>query len=328
MTQLYPLKFKTIFKDKIWGGDKIRTHLNKDFTPLSNCGETWEISGVSGNVSIIQNGNLAGKSLSSIIEDFKGELLGEKVFERFGYEFPLLVKFIDAADDLSIQVHPNDEIAQRLHHSKGKTEMWYVIQADKDAKLVSGFNATINEETYLRHLNTGNLFDILNQEFANTGDVFFLPAGRVHYIGKGLLIAEIQQTSDITYRIYDFDRKDDNGNLRELHTEQALKVLDFNFHDNFKTEYVSTLNQSIEIVNCEYFTTHILTFDKEYKFSYADLASFVVLVGVSGVSNVTFGNQTISLNLGECILLPASCKTVTFYPNGLCKFLLSYITPN
>jgi mannose-6-phosphate isomerase len=325
MSDLYPLKFKTIFKEKIWGGDKIRTYLNKDFSPLSNCGETWEISGVSGNVSIIQNGNLIGKSLSSIIEAFKGELLGEKVYERFGNEFPLLVKFIDAADDLSIQVHPNDEVAQKLHHSKGKTEMWYVIQADENAKLVSGFNASINEEIYLNHLNSGNLSNILNTELAKQGDVFFLPAGRVHYIGKGLLIAEIQQTSDITYRIFDFDRKDDNGNLRVLHTEQALKVLDFDFHDDYKTEYVSALNESIEIVNCEYFTTQILTIDKEYTFSYSDLASFVILIGVSGISNVTFGDQIISLNLGECILLPASCKTVTFHPNGLCKILLSYI---
>jgi len=193
MAALYPLKFKTIFKDKIWGGNKIKTYLDKDFSPLPNCGETWEISGVKSDVSIVDNGPLKGESLPDILEQFKGKLAGNKVYEKFGNEFPLLVKFIDANDDLSIQVHPNDELARKRHNSFGKTEMWYVIQADPGSTLISGFNQTVNEEIYLEKLNSGKLSDILNKEQVEDGDVFFLPAGRVHTIGKGLLIAEINK---------------------------------------------------------------------------------------------------------------------------------------
>src|SRR6476661_6428969 len=189
MSQLYPLKFRTIFKDKIWGGEKIKTYLGKNFSPLPNCGETWEISGVKSDVSIIANGELAGQSLASVLENRKGELVGDTVYSRFGNEFPLLVKFIDANDDLSIQVHPDDELAKERHNSFGKTEMWYVIQADEGSSLIAGFNQKVNEQVYLEKLNSGALNDILNKEKVVSGDVFFLPAGRVHTIGKGLLIA-------------------------------------------------------------------------------------------------------------------------------------------
>jgi len=222
MSALYPLKFKTIFKDKIWGGQKIKTYLHKDFSPLPNCGETWEISGVKSDVSVVNGGALDGETLADLLEQFKGELVGEKVYAHFGNIFPLLVKFIDANDDLSIQVHPNDELAKKRHNSFGKTEMWYVIESDPGSTLISGFNKEMTQQEYLDKLNSGHIMDILNRENANAGDVFFLPAGRVHTIGKGLLVAEIQQTSDITYRIYDFDRVDANGHKRELHTQEAL----------------------------------------------------------------------------------------------------------
>ena len=224
---MYPLLFKTIFKDKIWGGEKIHTILGKDFSPLPNCGETWEISGVKGTISEVKDGALAGKDLVSLINEYKGKLVGEKVYKQFGNEFPLLIKFIDANDDLSIQVHPGDQLAKERHDSFGKTEMWYILQADEGAKLNAGFNNEINEAIYLEHLKKNTLDEILNFEKVKAGDVFFLPAGRVHYIGKGVCLAEIQQTSDITYRIYDFDRKDDKGNTRELHTEQALAAIDY-----------------------------------------------------------------------------------------------------
>lgn len=226
---LYPLSFQTIFKDKIWGGEKIKTVLRKDFSPLPNCGETWELSGVKGNVSVVKDGPLSGMALTDLIKQFKGSLLGEKVWQTSGEEFPLLVKFIDANDDLSIQVHPQDELAMQRHQSLGKTEMWYIFQADPGAQLISGFNQPMDENTYLKHLETKQLDKIMNYENVTAGDVYFMPAGRVHSIGKGCLLAEIQQTSDVTYRIYDFDRKDDKGQTRELHTEQALAAIDYHF---------------------------------------------------------------------------------------------------
>ena len=207
--QLYPLKFTPIFKDKIWGGHKIRTYLKKDTGNLPNCGESWEISGVPGNISIARSGPLTGKKLTDLIREFKGQLLGEHVFERFNGEFPLLIKFIDANDDLSVQVHPNDELARERHNSPGKTEMWYIIDAEKGASLISGFKKDIEKDDYTESLKNGKLMDLLNMEKVENDDVFFIPAGRVHSIGRGILLAEIQQTSDVTYRIFDFNRKDD-----------------------------------------------------------------------------------------------------------------------
>jgi mannose-6-phosphate isomerase len=260
---LYPLIFKTQFKDKIWGGNKIKTVLGKDFSPLPNCGETWEISGVKGNISEVAQGELKGKNLVELIGEYKSELVGKKVFEKFGTEFPLLIKFIDANDDLSIQVHPDDVLAKKRHNSFGKTEMWYVFGADKGAKLNSGFKKTIDKETYLKHLNAKSLDQILNYEDVNVGDVYFLPAGRVHYIGKGICLAEIQQTSDITYRIYDFDRKDDNGNLRELHTDEAVDAIDYKAYPDYKTKYEVRKNEASKLVECQYFRTNLLDLDKD-----------------------------------------------------------------
>lgn len=220
---LYPLTFETIFKDKIWGGQKIKTILGKDFSPLPNCGETWEVSDVDGNLSVVKEGGLQGKSLHELVEQYKGDLVGDHVYEKYGNRFPLLVKFIDANDDLSIQVHPDDKLAAERKSGFGKTEMWYIMQADEGAKLNSGFNREVTQEEYVKAVADNTIQDLLNIETAQPGDVFFLPAGRVHYIGKGLLLAEIQQTSDTTYRIYDFDRVDaTTGQKRELHTEQEI----------------------------------------------------------------------------------------------------------
>ena len=227
MSTLYPLKFKTIYKDKIWGGHKINTYLHKNFGDLPNCGETWEISGVKSDVSVVEGGELAGQSLADLLEQYKDQLVGKKVYDHFGNIFPLLVKFIDANEDLSIQVHPDDKLGKERHNSFGKTEMWYVIEADPGSTLIAGFNKELTQQEYLDTFNSGHLTDVLNKEDVKAGDVFFLPAGRVHTIGKGLLIAEIQQTSDITYRIYDFDRVDDKGNKRELHVEEALAAIDY-----------------------------------------------------------------------------------------------------
>lgn len=322
---LYPLKFRTIFKDKIWGGEKIKTYLGKDFSPLPNCGETWEISGVKSDVSVIANGELAGQSLASVLENRKGELVGEKVYLRFGNEFPLLVKFIDANDDLSIQVHPDDKLAKERHNSFGKTEMWYVIQADPGSTLITGFNQKVDEQVYLDKFNSGQLTDILNQEQVEAGEIYFLPAGRVHTIGKGLLIAEIQQTSDITYRIYDFDRVDDKGNTRELHTEEALAALDYEVYPEYKTQYPKTKNQVAEAVKCDYFTTNVLDFTGSTARDYSAFDSFIIHVCVSGSYTLTSTGTKTEVKMGDCVLIPASIKQVELETTTGFKILESYI---
>ena len=325
MNNLYPLKFKTIFKDKIWGGEKIKTYLSKDFSPLPNCGETWEISGVKSDVSIIANGPLTGTSLAALLAEEKGNLVGKNVYQRFGDEFPLLVKFIDANDDLSIQVHPDDTLAKKRHDSFGKTEMWYVIQADKGASLIAGFNQKVDKELYQKKFKAGQLMDILNKEQVKEGDVFFLPAGRVHTIGKGLLIAEIQQTSDITYRIYDFDRVDSEGNPRELHTEQALDAIDFTFHDEYKTNYEQVENEVVKLVECPYFTTNVMEFSTHTHRDYTLLDSSVIHVCVEGSYTINYGIEELPVNLGDCILIPASINKIEINTTHGFKILESYI---
>jgi mannose-6-phosphate isomerase len=326
MESLYPLKFKTIFKDKIWGGQKIRQVLGKDFSPLPNCGETWEISGVEGNVSVVKEGPLEGNSLTELIQTYKEDLLGKKVYERFGNEFPLLVKFIDANEDLSIQVHPDDELAKRRHNSFGKTEMWYIIQADKGSKLVSGFQKPVNKEVYLEHLQSHKLYDILNQEEVQDGDVFFIPAGRVHTIGKGLLLAEIQQTSDITYRIYDFDRVDSQGNKRELHTELALDAIDYKKYDQYKTAYQDKANQPVNLVTCPYFTTNKLTFNQSLKRDYWSLDSFVVHVCVEGSYEIRVNDKAYKAKKGDALLLPAVISNVELVTDHSAQVLESFVS--
>jgi len=326
MTSLYPLKFKTIFKDKIWGGEKIKTVLGKDFSPLPNCGETWEISGVKGNISEVAEGALAGKKLTKLIEEYKATLLGKQVFENSGMEFPLLVKFIDANADLSIQVHPDDALAKKRHNSLGKTEMWYIFKADDDTKLVSGFNREMDKETYVKHLEDKTLTEIMNYEDVVDDDVFFLPAGRVHTIGKGCLLAEIQQTSDITYRIYDFDRKDAQGNTRELHTEEALDAIDYKHYDEYKTIYdKSKTNAPVKLASCPYFETNVLKCNTSIARDYDNIDSFVIYVCFDGAFSIQYADGEVSVKKGEAVLLPASIKNVTLAPNGNFKILESYV---
>lgn len=323
--ELYPLRFKTQYKEKIWGGEKIKTILQKDFSPLENCGETWEISGVEHNESIIDNGFLAGNNLNEITEIYMGDLVGEKVYDKFGLEFPLLIKFIDANDYLSIQVHPDDKLAMKRHNSKGKTEMWYIVQADEGSRLISGFNIEITKEEYLDYFNQGKIKEILNYESVKAGDVFFMPAGRVHAIGPGILLAEIQQTSDVTYRIYDWDRKDNNGNNRELHTDLAVDAIDYKFHKKYKTDYQARKNNSSRIVTCPYFTANLIDFDKNVEREYFDLDSFVIYMCLEGEAVIehTRGKETIKT--GETILLPAIFERVNLKPMRNSKILEIFI---
>ena len=325
MNTLYPIKFSPICLEKIWGGNRLKTLLNKQYD-LKNCGESWEISGVEGNISVVANGFLKGNDLSELIEIYMGDLVGEKVYEKFGNEFPLLIKFIDAQDDLSIQVHPNDELSKELHNAFGKTEMWYVVDVAKGALINSGFNQPVDKEKYIKYLENGDLIDLLKYDEAKVGDVFFIPAGRVHAIGKGSLVTEIQQTSDVTYRIFDYNRKDDKGNLRELHNDLALDAIDFSYLDDYKTKYSAELNKSTEIVSCKYFTTNILEFDKIIEKDYFQIDSFVIYITLEGNFEIETETGTEKVGKGETVLIPANIDLLKIKPtSGKVKLLEVYI---
>jgi mannose-6-phosphate isomerase len=322
---LYPLKFVPRLKERIWGGTRLKTVLRKNIKN-NHCGESWELSGVSGDISVVANGFLKGNNLQELIEVYMGDIVGDSVYERFGYEFPILVKFIDAHDDLSIQVHPNDKLAAERHGAYGKTEMWYVLDAGKDSRLITGFNQEVNREKYVQALNDKKLKDIMNYEKVVAGDVFFIPAGRVHAIGKDILLAEIQQTSDVTYRIYDWDRVDNSGKPRELHTYFALDAIDYSLCKEYKTHYQRQENGTAEIVKCPYFTTNIICFERPLEKNYQKLDSFVIYICTSGACNIKWGaDESLQINRGDTVLLPAILDDVTLIPSEPAEMLEVYI---
>ena len=325
MAVIYPIKFEPILKEKIWGGKKLSNLLNKN-SDKSNIGESWEISDVDKDISIVSNGVLQGKTLQELIHIYKEKLVGEKVYKQFGDQFPLLIKYIDAKEPLSIQLHPNDKLAKKRHKSFGKTEMWYVMQADENANLIVGFNKEVNKEEYIEHVKNKTLTDILNFDIVKKGDVYFIPTGRVHAIGAGVLLAEIQQTSDITYRIYDWDRQDDKGNYRELHTENALDAIDFNAKNSYKTDYIKETNKASNIVDCQYFTTNTLSVDQNIAIDNSNKDSFVIYMCVDG-NGVRFKSQEfeVDLNYGETVLIPASLKNFDILPFSKSELLEIYI---
>ena len=326
MNSLYPLKFRPFFHERIWGGDRLKKALGKNTHNLKKCGESWELSAVEGHISVVGNGFLSGNNLQEIIEIYMGDLVGDKVYEKFGPEFPILIKFIDAAQDLSIQVHPDDELARLRHNAYGKTEMWYVINADHGALINSGFNQHVDREKYLSYFEQGKLAELLCFEEVEAGDVFFIPAGRVHAIGKGILVAEIQQTSDITYRIYDYDRKDSNGEGRELHTDLALDAIDFSYLDEYKTIYRLKPNDASEIVNCKYFTVNILLFSEPIERDYIKHDSFVIYICLEGRFDIEYEAGREVVKKGDTVLIPAILNNVKLIPKAnLVKMLEVYI---
>ena len=307
----YPIKFEPILQEKIWGGTKLKSLLNKA-SDKENIGESWEVSAVKNNVSIVSNGVYKGQNLQDLLEQYKSDLVGNKVFKQFGAQFPLLIKFIDAKEALSIQLHPNDELAQKRHESFGKTEMWYVMQADKNASLIVGFKTDCTQETYLKYLNENKIVNLLNSEKVTEGDVFFIPTGRIHAIGAGVLLAEIQQTSDITYRIFDWNRVDAQGNGRELHTDLALEAIDYKAQTNYKTNYHSALNQTKPVVVCPYFTTNIIPIFGTLIKDYSAIDSFVIYICTKGRVNLSYGNNQLEvIEMGESILLPNILNNIT-----------------
>ncbi|RKS53854.1 mannose-6-phosphate isomerase type 1 [Gillisia mitskevichiae] len=314
--ELYLLKFDPILKEKIWGGSKLNSLFNKK-TKSNKTGESWEISDHEDDISIVSNGPLKGKSLQYLLKEYKEELVGKEVFKNFGIKFPLLIKYIDAAENLSIQLHPNDKIAKEKHNSFGKTEMWYIMQADKDAELILGFKEPISKAKYVELVEQNKLPDSLNKVKVKVGDAFIIPPGLVHAIGKGVVLAEIQQTSDVTYRIYDWDRKSETGEKRELHTALALEAIDLSSEDGHKIDYTIQSNTTSKIIATNYFKTNIIAVDGEINEDYSEKDCFIILMGIEGESIISLenGNSEI-LKPGETLLIPASKPNIKINSSG------------
>lgn len=316
------IKFRPILKQVLWGGNKIIPFKQLD-AEMEQVGESWEVSGVKDNESIVANGQYEGMKLNDLVALLKGDLVGKENYERFGNEFPLLIKFIDASKQLSIQVHPNDEQAKAKGLKRGKTEMWYVMESAPDATLLSGLKRTITPEEYKAMVENDTITDALCEYRVGEGDVFYLPAGRIHSIGAGTFLAEIQETSDVTYRIYDFKRKDKDGNYRQLHTEAAAECIDYSVESDYRTKYEARKNEGVELVQCTHFTTSVYDLDEPMLLDYSELDSFVVLIALSGECTLSTGDAETQLRAGETVLLPATTQTLNV--SGTVKFLETFV---
>lgn len=301
---LYPLKFTPIIKDYLWGGSKLKELLHKNIE-TETAAESWEVSGVSGAISVVENGSLKGQSLQQLIDTYGASFLGKHVYERFGSDFPILVKFIDAKKDLSIQLHPNDELARKRHNCYGKNEMWHVMQAEPGAELVIGFNRDMNKEEFRRALDEGTLMELMNKETPTPGDTYFIKTGKVHAIGGGILLAEIQQTSNITYRVYDYNRKDKDGQERELHTELALDAIEYSRKDDFHINYSTRENRVNKMVESPYFITNFLNLTGPVKMEVEQRDSFHIYICTQGQATFVVGGENYQLQMGETLLMPA-----------------------
>ena len=323
---MYPLKFEPVLKQTLWGGDKIIPfkHLNEN---LSNVGESWEVSAVEGSESVVANGADKGLTLPEMVRKYREELVGEANYARFGNQFPLLVKFIDARQKLSIQVHPDDELAKKRHNSFGKNEMWYVVSADEGATLISGFSRQITPKEYKERVHDGTFDEVLQTCAIQPGDVFYVPAGRVHGIGAGAFVVEVQQSSDVTYRIYDYNRKDKNGKLRDLHISQAMDAINFSdVQDDFRTEYETAINEPVEILTTPYFSVSLYDMTEEITCDYSELDSFVIFVCVEGSCRmVDDAENKVTICAGETVLFPAVTQSVSIIPEGKVKLLEAYV---
>ncbi len=313
---LYPLKFTPLFKERIWGGQSMARTMNKKLPAGKPIGESWELSAVPGDISVVSNGKLAGNNLEELIEVYMGELVGDTVYNRYGLLFPLLIKLIDAQDDLSIQVHPDDALARERHNSFGKTEMWYVLGCEPGAALYVGFRGKVSREEYLRHVEAGTLSDILQRIPVKPGDAFFIPAGAIHAIGKGLLIGEIQQTSDITYRVFDWNRVDAEGKGRELHTALALDAIDFDAAPDYNVTRTPRTNEAVNLVESPFFTTNTLRVSGSVSRDHEDKDSFVIYMVTEGALTLGWNGGSEKIHAGETILVPACLESITLSGEG------------
>lgn len=325
MTELYPLKFEPILKDKIWGGGLLVKNYGKNADSTRLIGESWELSSLAEDLSVVSNGFLAGNNIEEVIEVYMGDITGEAVFEKFGNEFPLLIKFIEAGDDLSIQVHPGDKLAMERHKAYGKTEMWYILESKPGSKIYSGFKKPVTKEIYRNAVETGTLDTLMNVEIAEPGDVFFTPSGRVHAIGAGSMLVEIQQTSDITYRIFDWNRKGGDGKPRELHTDLALDAIDYAASGNVKFNKELISDKTENLVSCEYFISNIIQFGSPIKKDYNIIDSFVIYICIEGEFTIHWDKGAEPVRKGETVLIPAIITDVVLEPRPEAKVLEVFI---
>ncbi len=321
------MRFHPILKEKIWGGTKIKDILHHDISPLERCGELWAISGVENYESVVKEGPLEGNNLNELLEIFMGELVGEAIFEKFEKQFPILIKFLDANDWLSIQVHPDDELARIRGLEQGKNEMWYILQADKGAQLINGFRKAVSKENFKKSVENNTVAELLNYIDVEAGDCFYIPAGRIHALGPGILLTEIQQTSDTTYRIYDWDRKDAEGKGRKLHVDEALDAIDYTLKDNYKCDYHRINNQTMEMVDEQHFTTNILSFNSPIEKDYDELDSFVIYIVTQGSFQMKYDEGKMDLGIGDTVLIPAITKKLELYPTPGATILEVYMKP-
>ena len=323
---MYPLKFKPILKQMLWGGKKLPATYGIEVDADTKVGESFLVSGLSQDTSVVANGEWTGKPLNELIAEHGAALLGQSIYEKHGERFPLLIKIIDAADDLSIQVHPDDEMGEKKHSSNGKTEMWYIVDREADSTLVSGFTRPTSAEEFRKLYEQGELMELMQSVPTEPGDTFFIPAGKVHSIGSGNLIAEIQQTSDLTYRIYDFDRRDKEGNLRELHHELAYEAMDYADDQTGKVDYELVADSAANLAECDYFTTNVMQLNAAKEMDYANLDSFVIYIVVNGSCKVAAGGQEVVVDALEAVMIPAQASEVTLAPvDGECKVIETYI---
>ncbi len=325
MSDLYPLKFEPVLKEKIWGGTTLANHYNKKRDKPANIGESWELSALQDDESIVTNGFLAGNNISEIIEVYMGDITGDSIFEKFGTEFPLLIKLIEAREDLSIQVHPGNLLAKKRHQAYGKTEMWYILECEKDSKIFAGFKEGVTKELYQQAIGKGSLEELLNVETPEAGDVFFIPAGMIHAIGAGIVLVEIQQTSDITYRIFDWNRKQTGNTNRELHIDLALDAIDFSMNGKVRIRKKPLANKTENLVDCEFFNTNFLIFNNPIKKEYYLNDSFVVYICTEGEFAINWEGRSEKVSKGETVLLPAMIKEVVLTPTNEARLLEIFI---
>ncbi len=316
-------KFKPLLKQTIWGGERIAPFKRLECN-MGQVGESWEISGVKGQETVVDGGPYDGQTTNELVATLRDRLLGRDNYLRYGDEFPLLIKFIDAAGDLSVQVHPDDATAMRHGRKRGKTEMWYVMDSEPSATLMVGLKRSITPDEYKALVANGTICDAISRYNVKEGDCFYIPSGRIHSIGAGCFLTEIQQTSDVTYRIYDFKRKDKDGNFRELHTAEAADAIDYQVQESYRTEYDRVKNEPTELVDCPYFRTALYDLDEPMTLDYSELDSFVILIGVCGEGTLTCDDGTsATLSAGHTLLLPATTGIVGV--SGKVKFLETYI---
>ena len=305
MDLLYPIKFTPQSKYRIWGGNSLKTKYGKPFKN-DKIGESWEISSVPNSISRVSNGFLKGKGLDELIKTYKSRLVGEYIYKKHNIKFPILVKLIDAKDKLSIQTHPDDKTSKIKHSSTGKTEFWYIMDSKKNSQIVLGFKKGVTKSIYKKHVLNGTIDQIVEYKLINSGDCYLINPGQVHAIGKGIILAEIQQTSDITYRIYDYNRFDVNGKKRELHTDLAEDVIDFENRGNFNLNNKKSNN----LVNSKYFKINILNISNELILDFNKIDSFSIFICIEGKLKYYDKNSSGTLLRGSSILIPAEIKKI------------------